>query len=68
MDAKGTTLDDVTHDLERQFRGIRFRFVDEQDQIRPHVKIFCNGQQVRNLKTPVRDTDEIVIVQAFSGG
>ena len=68
VSASGRTLDQVTHDLERQFRGIRFRFIDEQDQIRPHVKIFCNGIQLRDLKTLVQDSDDLTIIQAFSGG
>lgn len=68
VDASGATIDEVTQDLNRQFPGIRFRFVDEQDQIRPHVKIFVNREQIRDLATMVRPTDEIAIVQSFSGG
>jgi sulfur-carrier protein len=67
-EASGATLDDVTRDLDRQFPGLRFRVIDEQDQIRPHVKFFINREQVRDLKTRVSATDEIAIVQAFSGG
>lgn len=68
VDAKGATLDDVTRDLDRQFPGMRFRMVDEQDHIRPHMKVFSNGEQVKDLATRVEDGDEIVIIQAFSGG
>jgi molybdopterin converting factor small subunit len=67
VDATGVTVDAVTRDLDRQFPGIRFRFIDEQDQIRPHVKIFLNGEQVREL-SKVAASDELAIVQAFSGG
>jgi molybdopterin converting factor small subunit len=42
--------------------------VDEQDRIRPHIRIFVNGQQVCDLSQPLRATDEVVIVQALSGG
>lgn len=68
VEATGATLDAVTRDLDRQFPGIRFRFVDEQDRIRPHVKIFLNREQIRDLDARVTPTDEIAIIQAFSGG
>jgi molybdopterin converting factor small subunit len=68
VEASGTTLEDVTRDLDRQFPGIRFRVIDEQDQIRPHVKFFVNTEQAFDLATPVRASDQITIVQAFSGG
>ena len=29
--------------------GIRFRMIDEQDRIRPHMRIFVNGEQVFDL-------------------
>jgi molybdopterin converting factor small subunit len=66
--AKGATLGDVLVDLERQYPGIRFRMIDEQDRIRRHIRIFVNGSQARNLAQPLTATDEVVIVQALSGG
>lgn len=68
VEAKGHTLDEITHDLNQRYPGIRFMVVDEQDQIRPHVKFFVNGKQTFDLKTAISEKDEIVIVQAFSGG
>ena len=68
VDAQGSTLEDVTRDLDRQFPGIRFRFVDEQDRLRPHVKVFLNQTQALALSAAVGADDEVVIVQAFSGG
>lgn len=68
VDAVGATIEAITRDLDRQFPGIRFRMIDEQDQIRPHVKFFLNGQQVRDLGAPVAASDELAIIQAFSGG
>jgi molybdopterin converting factor small subunit len=67
-EASGATLGAVLADLDRRYAGIRFRMVDEQDRIRPHIRIFVNGKQVRNLSEPLRATDEMVIVQALSGG
>jgi molybdopterin synthase sulfur carrier subunit len=67
-DAQGETLGAVLADLERQYTGIRFRMIDEQDRVRRHIRIFINGTQVDDLARPVLVTDEVVIVQALSGG
>ena len=67
-EARGATLAAVLADLDRQYAGIRFRVIDEQDRVRRHIRIFVNGQQVRELSQPLRATDEVVIVQALSGG
>jgi molybdopterin converting factor small subunit len=67
-DACGATLAAVLADLDRQYAGIRFRMIDEQDRIRPHIRIFVNGTQVRDLSQALGAGDEIVIVQALSGG
>jgi sulfur-carrier protein len=67
-EASGETLGAVLADLERRYAGIRFRIVDEQDRIRRHIRIFVNGRQVHALSEPVNGSDEIVIVQALSGG
>ena len=68
VDANGTTLADLVADLDRQWPGIRFRMVDEQDCIRPHIRFFVNGEQVRDLAVTLRPADEVQIVQALSGG
>ena len=66
--ADGATVDALLHDLDAQYTGIRFRMVDEQDQIRPHVRVFVDGVQEFNLERVLEGTEEIVIVQALSGG
>lgn len=66
--ATGTTLGEVLDDLERRFPGIRFRLVDEQDRLRPHVRFFVNGADARDVALPVSDGDEVYIVGALSGG
>jgi molybdopterin converting factor small subunit len=42
--------------------------VDEQEAIRPHVRVFVNRSQVRRLDAPLREDDEVHIFQALSGG
>jgi len=67
-EAVGATLAAVLVDLEHQYPGIRFRVIDEQDRIRRHIRIFVNGEQARDLAQPVGAADEVIIVQALSGG
>ena len=66
--ASGTRLAGLFADLERRYPGIRFRMVDEQDTIRGHIRVFVNGAAVREMDTPLRTKDEVMIVQALSGG
>ena len=67
-EASGATLAAVLADLDRAYPGIRFRMIDEQERIRRHIRIFVNGEQVRELSQPLNASDEVVIVQALSGG
>jgi molybdopterin synthase sulfur carrier subunit len=68
VDASGATLAEVLEDLDRIFPGIRFRMIDEQQRIRPHIRLFYDGEQLRELNRPLRDSGELIIVQALSGG
>lgn len=67
-EAGGATLAAVLFDLDHQYPGIRFRMIDEQDRIRRNIRIFVNGRQATDLSQRLRETDEVVIVQALSGG
>ena len=68
VDAIGATLGDVLADLDRRFPGIRFRMLDEQDQLRPHMRVFVNGKAIRDPAQSLQPTDDVSIVQALSGG
>jgi molybdopterin synthase sulfur carrier subunit len=68
VEASGATLEELLRDLDRRHPGIRFRMIDEQDAIRPHLRIFVNQDQVRSLSVPLRPSDEVIIFQALSGG
>ncbi len=67
-EASGSTLNEVLVDLDRQYPGIRFRIIDEQQQIRRHIRIFVNGVSVNGLAQTIQPGDDVVIVQALSGG
>ncbi len=68
VQASGATLGELLLDLDRRYPGIRFRMVDEQDRIRRHIRIFINAAQVMDLERPLQAADDVVIVQALSGG
>ena len=68
VEAHGTTLGEVLADLDGRYPGLRFRIVDEQDRLRPHVRFFVNREAVFDLSHPVGPDDDLAIVQALSGG
>ena len=68
VEAAGATLAALLADLDRRYPGIRFRMIDEQDAVRRHIRIFVNGEQVRALDVPLGTSDEVIILQALSGG
>lgn len=51
--------------------ALRDRVLTERGEVRPHINIFVDGQNIRDaggLDTPVRDGAEIYILPAVSGG
>jgi len=68
VEAAGSTLAELLADLDRQYPGIRFRMIDEQDQMRAHMRFFVNGAQVFDMAHALRVSDAVQIVQALSGG
>ena len=68
VEAQGATVDELLANLDRRYPGIRFRMIDEQDAVRPHIRIFVNAEQVRDLGAPLAAGDEVQILQALSGG
>lgn len=51
--------------------GVRDRVVTELGEVRPHINIFVDGQNIRyvgGLDALVRDGAEIYILPAVSGG
>jgi molybdopterin converting factor small subunit len=68
VEASGATLMELLADLDRQYPGLRFRVIDEQDRMRPHMRFFVNKVQVFDITQPLRPTDSVVLVQALSGG
>ncbi len=68
VEAHGATLAELLADLDRRHPGIRFRVIDEQGAIRPHIKIFVNRAQAGGLALRLAASDEVLVVAALSGG
>ena len=64
----GATVADVLENLDARYPGIRFRVIDEQGRLRQHMNIFVAGERCRDLTTKLDHVDEVVIMQALSGG
>ena len=68
VEAQGATLAELLADLDRRYPGIRFRVIDEQDHVRPHIKIFVNREQESRLERRLAEDDQVLVVAALSGG
>jgi molybdopterin synthase sulfur carrier subunit len=67
----GASVGDALALLWQECPGARDRVLTERGQVRPHVNIFVDGQNIRDaggLTAPIRDNAEIIIVPAVSGG
>jgi sulfur-carrier protein len=66
----GSTVQDLLENLGKKFPGIHGRIFDN-GQVRRFVNVYINDEDVRyldNLKTPVKDGDEVSIIPAVAGG
>jgi len=68
VNARGATVAEVLADLEQRSRGMRFRIIDEQDRIRPHICLYVGTRRVQSLSEPVATNDELHVICALSGG
>lgn len=64
----GSSLGDALDALDARYPGLRFRVIDEQRAIRPHIKMFVDGELARGLQTSVVGAHELMLVGALSGG
>jgi molybdopterin converting factor small subunit len=64
----GASLRDVLKNLDAAYPGIRFRMIDEQDRIRPHIRLFVNTDEALNLDARVGAGDTVHLICALSGG
>ena len=71
IDSNSSTVEEALRELWELHVGLRDRVVNEQGQLRQHVNIFLNNENVRrldSLQTTLKDGDEITILPSVSGG
>lgn len=71
IDASPQTVADALAELWRAHTGLRDRVLNERGEIRLHVNIFVNDENIRRqqaLDTPLKSGDEITILPSVSGG
>lgn len=68
VEGEGATLGAILDALDARFPGLRFRIVDEQDRIRPHIRFVVREEFAHTLAHPLEPDDEVQIICALSGG
>ena len=68
VEVEGASVAAALDDLDRRFPGIRFRVIDEQGRIRPHMRLFVGQDRAFDISGPLREGDEVLIFGALSGG
>lgn len=68
VNVAGDSIAAILDSLERAHPGMRFRMIDEQDRIRPHIRIFVNQREVTTLDQALARDDVVHLICALSGG
>jgi molybdopterin converting factor small subunit len=66
--ARGATVAELLADLEQRFPGMRFRMIDEQDAIRPHIRLFAGTREIHELTERMDGEGMLHVICALSGG
>jgi molybdopterin synthase sulfur carrier subunit len=66
--AVGATVGDALDDLDRRHAGVKWRVVDEQGRLRPHMALFVDGKPTRDLAARLRPGAAVHLLHALSGG
>ena len=68
VEVEGETVREALADLDRRYPGMRFRMIDEQDRIRPHIRLYVNTDAVEQLDHRIGHGDTLHLICALSGG
>lgn len=71
VEAEGSTVLELIENIDASYAGMKERLLDESGQLRRFVNIYVNGEDIRflkDLKTPVKEHEEVSIVPAIAGG
>ena len=65
------TVGAVLEALGKQYPELRSRITAESGRLRPYLNVFVNDEDIRfvqDLKTPVKDGDEVSSIPSIAGG
>ncbi|MDH5599489.1 MAG: MoaD/ThiS family protein [Cyclobacteriaceae bacterium] len=68
---EASSLNELLDVLNVKYPGIKGYLVDDKDCIRDHVNIFIGDSQIpdkNDLSFTLKNNDEVLIIQAISGG
>jgi sulfur-carrier protein len=71
VEASGSTVGELLDDLVGRHPGLREQIFTGDGNLHRFVNLYVNGRDVRYLdvlKTPVGDTDSVIILPAMAGG
>ena len=71
MRVRAATLRQALEEACRREPALGFHLFEAPGRLREHVLCFVNGtshREMRSLEAPIKDGDEISILQAISGG
>jgi molybdopterin converting factor small subunit len=71
MDLPGLDIPGLIEAANTKYPGIKSYILDEQGKLRKHVQVFIGEDMVKDregLSDPIKDSDEVYIMQALSGG
>lgn len=67
----GGTVAELLASMDTQYPGIQAQLCDDGGQIKHHIAIFVNEENIRDLEgqaTPIDERDEVHIIPAIAGG
>lgn len=68
---KGETVGDVLRSLAKQYPKIKSHIFDNSGQVRRHINLFVNADNIRDLQglgTAVAENDIVKILPSVTGG
>lgn len=71
IETEGDTVRDVLDNIEKIYPGISSYLIQDDGTLRKHINIFIQGNMIENrqiLNDTVKHNDELLIIQALSGG
>jgi molybdopterin converting factor small subunit len=71
VDVPGSTVSEVFENLLANYPTVRDLLRNTDGQLRPHINVFVNGDDIRGLdgeRTGLTDRDEVHVIPAMAGG